>query len=109
MNLKLSIKYELDNLYALYISFFFFLILSWIYSPVNTMKVMSSQSVYLTTPLLDRLSPLSGSPVFVHIVLPKELPIQYNYQFSLSPLSGSPVFVQILSQEKIPIQFIQNY
>ena len=29
------------------------------YGPVNTMKVMSSQSVYLTTLLLGRISPLS--------------------------------------------------
>ena len=30
------------------------------YSPVNIIKVMSSRSVYLTTLLLGRLSPLSG-------------------------------------------------
>ena len=30
--------------------------------PVNTIKVMSSQSVYLTIVFLGRLSPLSGYP-----------------------------------------------
>ena len=38
--------------------------------PVNTIKVMLSQSVYLTTLFLDRLSPLSGYPVLVHILSP---------------------------------------
>ena len=46
--LKLSIKCELDNQYALYINFLLNFELEF-YSPVNTMKVMSSQSVYLTT------------------------------------------------------------
>ena len=33
------------------------------YSPVNLMGSCLAQSVYLTTLLLDRLSPLSGEPV----------------------------------------------
>ena len=40
------------------------------YSPVNTIKVMLSQSVYLTTHFLGRLSPLSSKPVLGHILLP---------------------------------------
>ena len=59
MILKLSIKCKLDNLYALYINFLLNFELEF-YSRVNTMKVMSSQSVYLTTLLMGRLSPLSG-------------------------------------------------
>ena len=35
---------------------------------VNTLMVMSSLSVYLTTLFLGRLSPLSGKPVLVHIL-----------------------------------------
>ena len=39
--------------------------------PVSTIKVMSSQSVCLTTLFLGRLSLLSDKPVLVHIVLPE--------------------------------------
>ena len=41
-----------------------------VYGPVNTIKVMSSWTVNVFTPFLDRLSLLSCSPVFVHILSP---------------------------------------
>ena len=37
------------------------------YGQFNTIKVMSNMSVYLTSLLLGRLSPLSVEPVLVHI------------------------------------------
>ena len=39
--------------------------------PVNTIEVMSSGSVYLTTLFLGRLCPLSDLPVLVHILSPE--------------------------------------
>ena len=39
--------------------------------PSQPIRVMSSQSVYLAPLFLDRLCPLSGWPVFVHILLPE--------------------------------------
>ena len=39
-------------------------------NPVNTIKVMSSQSVYLTTLFLGSF-PLNSYPVFVHIFSPE--------------------------------------
>ena len=41
------------------------------YVPVNTIKVTSSWSFYLTTILLGRLSPLSSQPVLEHILSPE--------------------------------------
>ena len=39
--------------------------------PVNTIKVMSSQSVYLTSLFQSRLSPIGNQPVLMHILLPE--------------------------------------
>ena len=39
--------------------------------PVKIIRVMLSQSVYLTTLFLGRFSPLSGKSVFVHILQPE--------------------------------------
>ena len=41
--------------------------------PVNTVKVMLSMSVYLTTLVLGRFSPLSSQPVLVHILCSQKL------------------------------------
>ena len=38
------------------------------YEPVKAIWVMSGRSVYLTTLLLNRLSPQSSLPILVHIV-----------------------------------------
>ena len=42
---------------------FGFLFVLWFYGPVNPMGSCRARSVYLTTHLLGRLSPLSGLPV----------------------------------------------
>ena len=38
---------------------------------VNTIKFMSSRSVYLTTHFLDRLSSISSLPILVHFLSPE--------------------------------------
>ena len=48
-----------------------FVCLSWeFYGPVNTLKLMYSQSVNLLTNFLGRLNPLSSLPVLVRILSP---------------------------------------
>ena len=45
--------------------------LSWVLRPSQSIMVMSSRSIYLTTLFLGRLSPLSGQPALVHILSPE--------------------------------------